>query len=647
MNKTYADLIQMSHKAMRKHKKATCSPSPHLTSSTFQCLAERRGASLSHYMISYIEQPLSMSSENLNKIINPFEPTDVGRNATHPSITQPTSTKTTTSLMQCENDDVSRSNSSTGSRGVPVQNKVIDRLNVIEEEEETQEHLHFQHDDMTHQVESLLQFMDQYQTFSPLLKNSSIGHCRRPQTHDEIQSDQYDKVLSAATNDTTIMKSTNDAYDENRNDSSFAHQSIVVSSSSSSSSSSSKSRHELDLDDVKDGTHHRKTVDRSLQLITDQNELHQRPVPSSSASPSIATEREKLRVWVTQVRQAVYDWVQEYRQYMMTVQQQQEQELRPLTHDDGDPPKPQRPYRYDSDTQSIVEKYEQTIISLNEIIKEQRGRIHELEVNVRSDGKLVEGTRRDGMLRETPISTSSTSPQVQEEIEASGAMSSVDTYHNTLSRLRDEYLNGTTTTGDHATRTKEELAKAEASHKTASTTTQATSTAMIMKTKNCKRIVYSNGTVHEIYYDDDSDTKRMDVTNDEVRTKQRKQQRRRLYDIIRYYNGDIKMTTATASTKSQRKSNDDDMDEVDETYYYYSKSGVIQIARNCNSHGRDRSSPSTPTATNVNRRYRINHSPTSTMRMEYHYPNGQIEYHFGTERVVQFPDGRVLSEMLS
>jgi hypothetical protein len=592
-----------------------------------------------------------MSDTSITKN-NPFRTTNVGDRNSSAKITSNTpQTSMATTPMPNDNDGNSSNDTNLGS--APILNKVFERLNVIEEE--SQDHQHLQCNDMTQEVESLLQFMDQYKTFSPLLNSSTIktgGHRHHhPQYHPQYHDDHYEQ--QSPMNKHVIQSDTCDdviSTGENKIESSFAHQSTVVSSSSSSSSSSTKSRHGLDLENENDDTGHINHIELlpSPTTIPPDQDNHP-PTQVPSPTPSIAMEREKLRAWVIQVRQAVYEWVQEYRQYIMTVHQQQEQERQynppPRTQDDNDPSVPQRPYHDDSDPQIIIQRYEQTNVSLNEVIQDQRRRIHELEMNVGNCGKSSEGHRNDELLRKTHVATSSSTQQSQ-GMNITSTVATLDSNCHDISKLRQNdtqvpFLSNMTR--HHTTREKEEHGKAEPYLKKAVTTAQTATTAMIMKTQNCKRIVYSNGTVHEIYYDDKSDIKSINGANDTLPPKQRKQQRNRLYDIIRYYNGDIKMTTSTAS--NCQRNVDADVEELVETYYYYSKSGIIQIARNQNPSTRDRSSPSIPTATNVKGKCRTHRSDRpSTVTMEYHYPNGQIEYHVGNERVVQFPDGSVFSK---
>jgi hypothetical protein len=189
--------------------------------------------------------------------------------------------------------------------------------------------------------------------------------------------------------------------------------------------------------------------------------------------------------------------------------------------------------------------------------------------------------------------------------------------------------------------------------KAATSISQSTSTAMIMKTTQCKRIVYSNGTVHEIYYDDDNDKREKEsptITNACTSSKYQKHHapRKRLYDIIRFNNGDIKMTMTTAINGSPKNDMDHSNKETtiwEEMYYYYSKSGIIQIARHpAPTVAAPRTATSTATTTVKHSRHNTaNHASHHSSTIEYHYPNGQIEYYFGKERVVQFPDGRIRS----
>ncbi len=412
--------------------------------------------------------------------------------------------------MTYDNDGNHQNND--GGGGVSALRKDIERWNVIEEEVSLTQRQPYL-DDMTQQVESLLQFMDQYQTFSPLLKN-------------RVNDDNDDK----GNVESNFHK--NDSNDEqNQVDSSFFHHSTVISSSSTSSSSSILSRHGLDVPNKPDDTHHHhhNTVMNAsspppLDLVDDD----------PFASP-VVTERDQLRRWVTQVRQAVNEWVQAHRHVMTQ------------------PP----------NDQIQMQQYEQTIVSLNDIIQEQRRRIHALE---RQIPNATHGTDRGA--------TGGTAERPQ-------------THHSPALAVAPPRIAGR----DHL------LSKPPRRSPETSTTT-----AMVLKTKNCKRIAHSNGTVQEIYYDDHHDP-------DHTR---RGSSRKRLYEIIRFYNGDVKMTTGD---------HNNDNDEV-ETYYYYATSGVIQIAR------RPRRRDGPPS------------SPTTNPKIEYHYPNGQIEYHVGTERVVQFPNGR-------
>ena len=549
-------------------------------------------------------------------------------------------------------------------------------------------------DTMTHEVESLLQFMDQYKTFSPLLNHrnaeNTIGHrhhhSKYPTTdeyghpsskenrndenktcqdHENINNDD-DSHYVPADKVTTSMKSRNDLYDPNQLESSFVHHSMVVSNSSSSSASSPLHARQV-MDDAQEHNATTGTSTRSmnntdpspplgpvkLPTIPDQ-ENHSPPhvpLPPSSNHWNMDTEREKLRAWVIQVRQAVYEWVQEYREYMMTVQQQQQHlphpqhQMRPLlmSHDDRKASLPQHPPQDDSDPQIILQRYEQTIVSLNDIIQEQRQRIQDLEMSLGNEGndscsndqqhRNVETSRANHS-----VTASAVPPRPPSALLVTVVSHDADDHPTTIRQRHD------------ARRTKPEYVGTETRTKQEGTTTTTlpikTTSAMILKTKNCKRIAYSNGTVHEIYYDDDdidddddieTDRRRSDATTHVVpmpKHHQQQQRRKRLYDIIRYHNGDIKMTTTTAAS---RQPNDDNKETLEETYYYYSKSGIIRIARHSRSHH-----PCDGTTTTVNH----GRTPAAIHQssMEYHYPNGQIEYYIGKERVIQLPNGKILNQ---
>lgn len=534
---------------------------------------------------------------------------------------------------------------------VSLLTKDIERWNVIEEDEarpqeqRSEYRRHHDGDDMTQEVASLLQFMDQYTTFSPLLKNNNI----KTIGHHDIE--QYDRQSSNEIKDVNKDILDGDPNDDTRNvyddrnqmESSFAHHSIVVSSSSSSNS------HLFFADEPEhDATHNSNTIDASVPVpaLVPPDQGIQQQHPKVSLPPSttmIDMEREKLRTWVTQVRQAVYEWVQEYREYIKTVQQQPPAPQIMLSGDYLSVPQ-QFFQRGDTDQQIMLQSYEQTIVSLNEIIQDQRRRIHELETILGNEGNEGcdphTGMKVD-MSRTSHTSLASALHHRQETTTVTAT--AVNNYDDRLKHRQDE---NQTNLQHYSHRTKVERDATEKHREEGTTKSPVTTAAMILKTKNCKRIVYSNGTVHEIYYDDAPDCKSNEAANiipiPNYRKQQQPRQRNKLYDVIRFCNGDVKMTTTTAVNGTRHS--DYTFEEVwEETYYYYSKSGIIQIARHLRSHSRD---PPTPTATNVYR-CRTEHNPQQLSTIEYHYPNGQIEYHFGKERVIQFPDGRIRSDIKS
>ena len=437
--------------------------------------------------------------------------------------------------------------------------KDMERWNVIEEEEDVSLTRHPPDlDDMTQQVESLLHFMDQYQTFSPLLKNRLNDDSNKGNGKSKFHQ--------------------NDSNHEPKNqvDASFLHHSTVVSSSSSSSSS----WHGLDVPIEPDDTHHSTTNNNNtvmnasssssppplLELMDDHDDPSVSPVATFGHA-----ERDQLRRWVTQVRQAVHEWVQAHRHYVDT----QAAAAASLPNED-----------HFQKFQIVQQQYEQTIVSLNDIIQEQRRRIHELERQQQlGPSHATHGIDKEAIRGSTVVWPQSTRPMESSTV--------VPPRIHDCRRV------------DHPPLLSPPPPPPHTRHPTATTT--ASTTAVVIKTKNCKRIAHSNGTVHEIYYDDNDDRTRPGSS------------RPRLYEIIRFYNGDVKMTTGDY--------HDNDDDDLEETYYYYATSGVIQIAR--------RPRPDCPSSSPTTKSL-----PPTRSRIEYHYPNGQIEYHIGTERVIQFPNGR-------
>jgi hypothetical protein len=493
------------------------------------------------------------------------------------------------------------------------------------------------------EVENLRHFVDDF-TFSPLLRKTPFPENHRYHQHQYdsdhpslhfLQSKEYQEhqlITPRGDHDSNHTRVNNNrAYNADENivlekskvnaalresDPAAAmdtnmkalHNSIVISSSSASqssasSSSSSSSTHQNETQVVRDNSF----------VGSSHPDDDYSPVPNIRSPPPLSTEkeREKLRAWVTQVRLAVQEWVQEYRHYITTLQQAQQQAAHvqaaaASNHRDNDTSLRQH---------TTLKEYEDTIVSLNDVIREQRQRIHELEKNQVDTARAgteqsVSFTKRDDrpcQERINPVHDNNKDDATGQERESEPDLQLPQHAFPSQQQPKQPGTPPLVSTTGTITTTKSNI---------------------IEKTNHCKRIVHSNGTVQEIYYKNN--------VNDPQHTK-----KKRWYDIVRFYNGDVKMrTTACTNDHHKEDGKNDDTSVQQEIYYYYYTSGIIQITRQ-----------SHPTATTLRRTQQVIFPSLKdgNAMIEYHYPNGQIEYHYqnGSKVVVQFPDGTMTTAMMT
>jgi hypothetical protein len=409
------------------------------------------------------------------------------------------------------------------------------------------------------------------------------------------------------------------------------HHSVLVSSSSSSSVSGEEREKDTSAGHVpSEHDHHHHFYPPHDEVQTNPSST---PVDPFHSHPDTALhDRTMVREWANSVRRAVAEYVHQYRQYVLVLKNQnQEQEM---------------------NTNATIVQYQAQIKELqDELVRtkfkcEQRMAQCHHHCNAEqqrptipcfehpSTSNPIPTTRNRPTIlpsaileQPKPTSTASVPP-----VSISSSSSGHDDSEELPSRAppqpqrskptptsnrkgavrsqpqQDHSRNASSTTLDH-----------EQQRNGAATRTTTTTTTKWMKNENCHVITFRNGTIQEIYYSPHQPIV-PPPNQQQQQQRTRSSNRQRLYDIVRFINGDIRMTTMK-----------------NDIYYYYAASGIIQIAH---SHPIGPPSRSVPPLDII----REDVVPTGPQQvMEYHFPNGQIEYHYHNTDIimVHFPDGTV------
>jgi hypothetical protein len=298
--------------------------------------------------------------------------------------------------------------------------------------------------------------------------------------------------------------------------------------------------------------------------------------------------RVKLTQWVRQIRAAVQETIHHYRHYIHLLQQQKSSS--------GASVPQQKISSYESELhslhcqlQQIQYEYQQTVGSMQDLIERQSQTIR----NLRKQQPPEVGKRP------LPVENPSFETAAESIASFNGGTQRVATAPTPI------ISPNSSSSSNKENRFSDELSQPEgeiegSSHESCGHRSHTVSARIIPSDqKNCKTIQFHNGTVKEIYYAPSSSSSAYGSS---------RRHRRFLYEIIRFPNGDIKMTTTPAKSET-------------EMYYYYAASGIIQLT------------------------YSTLKSSKSAQRVtEYHYPNGQVEYHYSADDlvVVKCPNGQVL-----
>jgi hypothetical protein len=327
------------------------------------------------------------------------------------------------------------------------------------------------------------------------------------------------------------------------------------------------------------------------RCLGDDDSLHN-VLPAAPVQFEEEEERRvKLAQWVRQIRAAVQETVQHYRHYIHLLQQQK-------SSPGADTSEPQQILlSYESELhalhcqlQQLQYEYQQTVESLQAVIEQQSQTIRDLQqqraIVGRAASPLVESTSLETAAANTATPVlRRISPPPNNGTQRVGSTPMISP-HSSSSSSKKENRSARRSANDVHCRHRSHTAAARI---------------VPSEQKNCKTIQFHNGTIQEIYYAPPSSSSNASS----------QRHRRILYDIIRFANGDIKMTTTTCAKGEP------------EIYYYYAASSIIQLTHS--------SSSSSKTAQRIT---------------EYHYPNGQVEYHHSEDGlvVVKCPNGRVLHQ---